>query len=1681
MDLSSDEDDDWFSRSEYDSYCDSEIDLLYQRYLEEGLDLSDKYSTPVNDSDDSKTIYSFSSSQKLPDQNYIELCKSKPDQYKRCSLEIIGVQEAECTPLDDYHYPPEKIYISGRSKCGQAFNEDIVVVEILSNVPSSVHRKEGKVVTVVERTRYEDIDHPIFVCTPSDMERKMMFPACKTVPKIRISNRHVLRERQKEEKYLIEIYKYDVSEGCLRFDKFFKIMPDKIRTHCFLVAFLRWDTACQYPLGAVIGVIDGKGSNALRIAEIQHRVRSFYPIESVNAINEIIWKEEEHVQPSDVDDTFVFTIDRKNTKIMDDGFSVEVLENSTNSDDIVYKVGVHIADVCRLVQKDDPIDMEARERCKTICAGMGAKPSHMIPECLSKYKFSLQQGKLRHVFSFNFEMTKEGEVLKFPKLESIKHGVIKPRKNLCYEEVQNVLFRDHIIDVPDLSEKVKIMFHLATKLRINRLDDAHYAFQGNVLQGTNEDNDIHEARYLVEEFMILTNQAMAHMLRNVYPNHIPLRVHGYPDPKEIRLWLEEQCGVENVIMSLQNRNVYIDETSEHIIGFENGMRNINNNRVLPVDCRAWEALKDAFHSNDERKLKILLRTDDHHPKQCVALQKWNILQRKATYIRDRSHDDNHFGLRLRPYTTGTSPIRKYTDLVIQRFLLAAIENAPDSPYTEEEVDHICARSNKTIHKENQLYQQYRTHIQATGLVISSVKVSAVVVGLPGQQTIELIIPGYSFSEEPFHLRFNLLGLSSQPKLEPNQGKIKKVFAEWKKRIYDSNRIYFHDRKEIEKKFTIDPHGNTVSLRYVDWISLLCASIEDGSEKLRSVFSQIVPPTGMSPPIVDDDTLYASDVSSEVPRNEYILKHLCHFQRVIEVGQRLTVQIEAQPKHGSLVPNIQLVYATDTVAFCLPHVVDPILCLSRYVTRPTKLTYRDEADYIRIWTPILEMEEVTNIVRNEDSPLVKNVPVAFETPISGTFTLYSRFCRKRNIDLGFHGLPKPDDTGEGEDDNHNKENDEEVKFIPVLCSDFLCIRCSVRVTNDCKDKENSDYNKLGETAHIKGHTNLKQTYDWVGHARTTKIRRLGEKTSARFEIGFSLHNSPAIPGIGTYNCTLELLVKSNVSRRAEHTIKKLWDATDLAKAIALGSPIPNLDPSYSKYLRRLPRDVIEPNVDIPRNNNSQQVAINNALKSPFSLIQGPPGTGKTFTGIKLVYLFHQLNKMAETTGERRQILYCGPSNKSVDLVARWMKEKFINCEDPRMVRFYSQSYECVDFPIPGRVDSSQRSLRNAKPDPFLKDNGVVLHYLIRESGKKYAGKLKEFDNTFKTYPYAVTFEDVEEHCARLAKATVLELQSSDVIFCTTAMAANPKLLKATKGRIYQCIIDESGMCTEPETMVPIIATEATQVVLIGDHKQLQPIILSRAARELGLDISLFERYAKLERHLTMLNQQYRMNPWICSFPSKEFYNDRLVTDQTYRSGWFVHQPLKLWNDVSPSNHKPIAFIHVEGKETTLEVSTEDGNEKSRSNEKEVKKVVAIITYLVTRENVSKTDIRVLSQYNAQRQLIQKKLSDVTEDLSDVRVDTVVASQGGESDYIILSTVRSMPRPLIEHRPALGWRLHHLGFITDTHQINVALTRAKKGLIIVGNKHLLRCGPTWNALLNFYEAEQRMFKEREFPPP
>lgn len=211
------------------------------------------------------------------------------------------------------------------------------------------------------------------------------------------------------------------------------------------------------------------------------------------------------------------------------------------------------------------------------------------------------------------------------------------------------------------------------------------------------------------------------------------------------------------------------------------------------------------------------------------------------------------------------------------------------------------------------------------------------------------------------------------------------------------------------------------------------------------------------------------------------------------------------------------------------------------------------------------------------------------------------------------------------------------------------------------------------------------------------------------------------------------------------------------------------------------------------------------------------------------------------------------NKVVMIIKGWTLRKFENLD---MIRLYGNSLENKDYPIPGKHFATSASSKENRPDPALKN--ISVHNLIRQDDSLHSSEINDFDCKFDLFrsgkSYKPTIRDIRRFKHIVSEAAQEELKKHDVIFCTTAVTTSPRFIKGTRGKIFQLIIDEAGMCTEPESIAAIIATKAKQVVLIGDHKQLSPVISSTHAAEIGLQVSLFESYAHLAK---MLRFQYRM--------------------------------------------------------------------------------------------------------------------------------------------------------------------------------------------------------------------------------
>ncbi|XP_069128729.1 3'-5' exoribonuclease HELZ2-like [Argopecten irradians] len=1642
--------DDCYEQPSVRSFFDESVQLLNKkdkRYLEEGdvilsgMNLSESFvQSTLPNGKQNKTEYNVN----LPVDELNYLLKNQPQKYKRCTLHIQTAHKSICTLIKPESNMTD-IEISGRSKCGRNFTEDEVVVKVLTNPRCLRNDKKsspkvgtvnGEVVGRLIRNRFSNIDHPVFVCEIDSFEYHKMKPLDKTVPKL-----HLYRKKKNDNNMPhVDIFEYDSKTGNLKFKEQFTIEPTKIHTYVFLVVYIHWEGV--YPLGAVTKVMEAEGNlgNGLEILRIQHQIPTTYRPKTVKEANRLVM-EQDQAKPDDSSPLEVFTIDPEDSRDLDDAFSMRELPNGE------IEIGVHISDVATVVQKGGNIDNEAQFRAMTFYHDKQAY--HMLPEPLSQNHCSLVPNQRRRAISTFFRFNSDGSLINGP--PSIKKTVVVSRRKFSYEEVQVIVNGN--TSCGKFSSQIPKLFQISKHLRRNRLGDAMSCNDKveSCFNTTSNSSDSPEAHYLVEEFMILTNKTIAIFVCSSVPNSPILRCQNAPQVTKVKQWLLKYPITTDLILRLQKTTILPSQQRQLLIS------NVqqNNEKPIPIEIQSWvwSFLEQCAMKGDFQKAWAVIGCDELHPEQALALREWRSFQELAQYkCHVKSGDFKHFDLRISPYLQCTSPIRRYTDLVNQRLIHAAIDQTP-SPYRQDEIEEICIHLNQVSRRaklfENKCKALYCGHELRNSPTLCNGFVEEIT-----NDKMSIYFPGKkSFTPRSKEIPLKLLNVSRKPEIKQDTRRPLDILSlTWRKRIY--SHTGFGRATRFQKQLRIDPHQRATFQEHTRWIDILKACTTRNKTEFKKTMS-------ISAPFYEHDqmrdfvpacTETVNDVSCEERENAIPLQ-FCQFSVSFNHAQIMSVQLGADIYKGVLEPSPQLLELTNNVKLCLLHTKDPLRYLTKYARRTGNRHQYDTVDsYLKTWLPLLWMEAAT-MAAKADSITINDVPIKLYNR-HGTFKLTKLFCDDRNIKFSCSPIEAILNDGNREE---KKEN-----VIARKSSDFLCFKCSYHL-NDSSSSLPKDH---PERRRI-----------WLAHGQIESIQEV--KESDVWKVRFLLHpTSPPPPqqltnGRGKPLCSVELMITPVSIRRPESALKCLESANSLIQSVALGKslPISEVD-GYS-----LQTDV--DGTKLPNNNHEQNEAIVASLSTDFTLIQGPPGTGKTYTGIKLLYLFTKRNKqLALKDTDRKQIIFCGPSNKSVDHVACrycysnktmyglvWhLTKKLLGNKAPKFVRVYGSAHECCDYPIPGKINSRKQ---DQQPDKDLWAES--LHHLIRMAGKPHAKEIREYDTYFSKFkgdlPSIKNPEKATEFKTKMKdfktlkyKAKLEELKHYDVIFCTTTMATNPTIVRAVKDRIGQCIMDECGMCTEPECMAAIIATQAEQVVLIGDHKQLRPVVTCHDAAKLGLETSLFERYSD---KAIMLKRQYRMHPSICHFVSTQFYDDMLITEES--SLWKEYYPLRLWKDPS---HRYI-FYHVEGQEEYLTVSTDEGSERSCSNQQEVNQVVKTFHRLVKIEKVQRKCINIMSQYRAQCNAIEKSLGDAG--FTGCNVRTVVSSQGGEWDYVIFSTARSLPDYKIEPNPTLGWRKENLGFITDEHQINVALSRARKGLIIIGNRNLLRTDPVWSDLLDYYQED------------
>lgn len=438
------------------------------------------------------------------------------------------------------------------------------------------------------------------------------------------------------------------------------------------------------------------------------------------------------------------------------------------------------------------------------------------------------------------------------------------------------------------------------------------------------------------------------------------------------------------------------------------------------------------------------------------------------------------------------------------------------------------------------------------------------------------------------------------------------------------------------------------------------------------------------------------------------------------------------------------------------------------------------------------------------------------------------------------------------------------------------------------------------------------------------------------------------------------------------------------------------------------------------NGSQMDAVRFALSADeVAIIHGPPGTGKTTTLVELI---------RQITHSGKRVLAVAPSNMAVDNLMEKLVtagEDVIRLGHPTRISEGLRQYsldELVenhpDLKVAHKLEREARSLREqaskytrARPEPGARQ-------AIRQAAKQAGADAR-----------------------RIEDMVVERLLNNAKIICATITGLDRDLLD---NQYFEwCITDEASQSSEAAAWSPL--QYANRLVLAGDHFQLPPTVISPQAAAEGLGISLLERIISgpgksISRRLAI---QYRMNHEIMDFPANEFYERGLTADESVKN-----QLLKDFPGINPGGLADTAIDYIDTAGASYDESIEADGE-SRLNEKEAHLVVTKIHSLLDM-GLLPANIAVISPYAAQVRLLRSLIKE-----QDLEIDSVDGFQGREKEVVIVSLVRSN-------------RDGEIGFLDDTRRMNVALTRARRKLIVIGDSATITTDPFYLRMVTYFES-------------
>ena len=452
--------------------------------------------------------------------------------------------------------------------------------------------------------------------------------------------------------------------------------------------------------------------------------------------------------------------------------------------------------------------------------------------------------------------------------------------------------------------------------------------------------------------------------------------------------------------------------------------------------------------------------------------------------------------------------------------------------------------------------------------------------------------------------------------------------------------------------------------------------------------------------------------------------------------------------------------------------------------------------------------------------------------------------------------------------------------------------------------------------------------------------------------------------------------------------------------------------------------------IDRLNESQNAAVRKILAAKdIAIIHGPPGTGKTTTIVQAI---------RETLKNERQVLVCSSSNTAVDLLTE---------------KLHREGISVLRLGNPARI--SEEVLMNTLDAKVAKHASYKEIKNYKRTAEEYfrmAGKYKRVFGKEERQQRQLLYSEAKKLIreARTLEDYIIDEQfaKTQVIACTPVVSSNRMMRDRQFSTLF---IDEAAQALEPMCWIPI--TRSDRVIFAGDHCQLPPTVKSKLAEDGGLKETLFEHCMPIKNISVMLDTQYRMHEHIMNFSNKIFYKDQLKAHESVKSNLLSYDV----NDTLLNT--AVEFIDTAGCSYNEKLNPES---LSISNPEEAQVLITHLKLLLSQYYSNKREdvitIGVIAPYKEQVQLLTTFFEN-DEELKTyparIAIKTIDGFQGQEKDVIYISMVRSNDNK-------------DIGFLSDIRRMNVAITRAKKKLVLIGDSSTLSNHKFYMSFLDYVES-------------